>query len=98
MRDMKEECNKGKEILEKKSNWNSGNEKFSKLNNKLSRGLDTVAHACNPSYSGESRFKAIPSKKFTISPSQPMAGCGGMYLLSQPFREAQIEGSPSRPA
>jgi hypothetical protein len=51
-----------------------------------------VSHTCNPSYSEGQEFKGSPGKKFSRTPSQPMAG----HLSSQINREAQIGRSWSR--
>jgi hypothetical protein len=47
-----------------------------------------VAHLCNPSYLGDSNqedsgFEANLGKKIRETPSQPVAGCGGICLKPQ---------------
>jgi hypothetical protein len=51
--------------------------------------LGMVAQACNPSYLGGSEdHSSSPGQvKFSKTPSQPVAVCGGTHLSSQPLRK-----------
>jgi hypothetical protein len=50
---------------------------------KISLWLSVMAQAYNPSYLGGAeimRIMASPGKNVWKNPSQPMAGCSGVYL------------------
>jgi hypothetical protein len=65
-------------------------------------GPSVVAQAYNSNFSKGKDWKDHNSRpaqqNVRKTPSQPMAGCRGTCLSSQLCREAQIEGSWSRPA